>query len=129
MHINYGSSRPGVALVDGITVCIHLQGAIEVRAFFYRAFAVVVDATAPEYGFALIVGALQFKPRIVGVDRTAGEEVADFFRADYHIHAYRISSADAWLGSIQWRGNRQGFRFVGRSDFCLRFLAHCKSRR
>ena len=89
MHVHHGPGGPCIALVDAIAVRIHLQRAIEVRAFLHRAFAVVLDASTPEYGLALVVSAFQFEPGIVGVHRAAGKEVSDFLGADHDIHAYR----------------------------------------
>jgi len=62
-----------------------------VSAFFDRTLAVALDHAAPENCLTSVVRALQFEPRIVSVDRAAGEKVADLFSADDDIYAHCIA--------------------------------------
>src|SRR5438270_3640754 len=70
------ASGPCIPLVDGIAVRIDLQGAVEMSSLFHGAVSVVFDHAAPEDGLAIVIGALEFEPGVVGVDRPAGEKVS-----------------------------------------------------
>src|SRR5713226_10728784 len=70
MDVDNGTSRPGVAFIDGIAVPINLQGAIEVRTRLDRALAIVFDSSAPDNRFTFFVGDLQLKPDIESDHRT-----------------------------------------------------------
>jgi hypothetical protein len=112
-HIYDGARGPGIALVDGIAVCVDLQRTIEMRAFFHRTFAIILDHATPEDCLALVVDALQFKPRVVGVDGAAGEKVSDLLGANDDIDADGIAAAQRRLHAVQrgsdWRS------FAGRA--------------
>ena len=110
VDVNHGARGPGVALVDGIAVAIDLQRAVKVRALFHRTVAVVFDHAAPENGLALLVGSLQFEPGVVGIDGAAGKKVADLFRADNHVDAHGITTADNGLHPAERRGDGSNLR-------------------
>src|SRR5262249_14865100 len=74
------ATGPGVALVNWISMGIHLQGTIKMRALLHWAFSTVFHPAAPEHNAAFVVGGFQFQPCIVGVNRASGEEVAHLAR-------------------------------------------------
>ena len=100
-NVHYRARRPGIALVNRIAVRIHLQGTIEVRSLFDRAFAVVIDLAAPENRLALVVDSFEFEPGIVGINRAAGEEVADALSAYHHVYAHGITAPHRRLDTIE----------------------------
>jgi hypothetical protein len=101
-NIDDRARGPCIALVDGIAVRIDLQRTIEVGAFFDGTLATVFDHARPENGLASVVGAFEFQPGIVGIDRAAGKEVADFLGAYDDVHANRIAPAQRRLHFIEW---------------------------
>src|SRR5580692_3882917 len=129
MHIHHGARGPGITFVDAIAMRINLQRAIEVRAFLHRAFAIILDAAAPEYSLALVVRRLQFEPGIVGIYRTTGKEMADFLGADHDIDSDRISAAKGRMHTVQRRRDWKGIEFLTRNSLRLCLFADRKSRR
>ena len=119
-HIDHRARGPCIALVDGIAVLIDLQRAIEMRAFFHRTFAVIFDHSTPEDSLILVVRSFEFEPGVVGVYSTAGEEVADFFRAHDNLYAHRVSAAKDRPHAIKRRGNRSRLAGCGGNlSFCF----------
>ncbi len=104
---------------------VNLQRAIEVRALLHRAFAVVLDHTAPENGLAFVVSGFQFQPGVIGVHGTAGKEVADFLSAHHNIHALSVSATYDRLHAIQRSGNGRRFGRC-RGDLRFRFFSDGK---
>ena len=88
---------------------VDLQRAIEMSTFFYRSLAAVFDHSRPKNRLPLIVRSLQFKPRVVSVDRATGEKVPNFFCSNHHIHAHRVTTAQRRLRFIQWRRDGRDF--------------------
>ena len=90
----------------------------------HRALAVVLDHATPENCLALVVGALQFEPRVIGIDGAAGEEVTDLLRAHDDIHANRVTAAHCgctrFSGAVIGAASPRGLR----RDFRLRFFAN-----
>ena len=111
------------AFVDGVAVRIDLQRTIKMRALVDGPVAVVLYHAAPEDGLALIVGSLEFQPRVVSIDSAAWEEVADFFCAHDHIHAHRIAPTQRRLNPIQRSRDGNGFAPRIARDFALRLFA------
>src|SRR5437879_1902494 len=86
-HVHYGTSGPCVSLVNRMSMLVELKGAIEMRAFFYRAFTIIVHPSAPEQCLAAIIHGFQFQPGIVRIHGAAREKMADAARAHYYIYA------------------------------------------
>ena len=124
-HVHDGARGPGVALVDRIAVRIDLERAIKVRALIDRAFAVVLHHAAPENRAAFVVVAFQFEPAIEGIDRAAGEEMADALGAHHNIDANCVAAADGGLHAVERRGDgaASALDWAGR-DFRFRFFSH-----
>ena len=74
----------------------------------------------------LVVSALQFEPRVEGIDGAAGEKVADFLRAHHHIHADRVSAAQRRLHQVQRRCYRNRFSGGLGWHFSFSFFANGK---
>src|SRR5579872_2047148 len=129
MHINHRSRGPRISLVDAVAARIYLQRAVEMRALLHRAFAVVFDASAPEYGLAFVVGSLQFEPGIVGINRATRKEMPDFLGSNHHIHPNRISSTDGWLYAVEGRCDWNDLSVHTRGDLHLRLFADREGRR
>src|ERR1051326_2208287 len=105
---------------------INLQRAVEMRTLLDWAMAVVFYHAAPEDGLAFIVFAFQFEPRIVGIDGTAGEEVANFFRAHDYVHAHRIAAPQRRQHAVQRRRDGSGLSRRFWINFALRFFPNRK---
>src|SRR5260370_30978023 len=105
------------------------------RAGFNRAFAVVLDFTAPEKYLALFVRGLQLEPDVKGIDRTSWEEMADFAGSNDHIHEIIVATAHGSLHTTERRsdGPRFALGSLRRSEVCFfadgesggKFLAIC----
>ena len=104
-HKKRAAGLPGVAFVDVISVAVQQIRTIEVRARIDGAFPVVGHFAAPEYGFTSGVNAYQFQPHIKGVDRAAGEKMADFPRADDGVEANGVARLERDRRTIQGRGH------------------------
>ena len=128
-NVNHRTRRPGVSFIDGIAVPIDLQRTIEVRAGLDRAFAVVLDFSAPENRLPFFIGSLQLKPDVECVHSAAGEKMPDLARPYDHIHAGVIASLDCCVGAID--RSRDGADFSRRSfrQRNIRFFANRESRR
>ena len=125
-HIHYRPCGPGVALIDGVTMRIDLQGAIEVGAFFHRPLAIALYHATPENSLPFFIRALQFKPRVVSIDRAAGEKVSHLLGADDDIHPHCIAASQGRLYAIQRSGDGRNFSARARSDFGFRLFADRK---
>ncbi len=72
--------------------------------------------------------AFQFEPGVVGIDRAAGEKMANFLGAHDDIDAHGVAAAQRGLYEVQGSGDRWNSSaracFRTRSDFGFRFLAH-----
>src|SRR5207245_1216644 len=123
MHIDNSARCPGVALVDRISVGVHLERTIEVRALFNRTFAFLLNHPTPKDGLTLIICSLQFEPGVIGIDRAAGEEVADFLCTNHHVTPYGIAAAKRWLNTIQRSGNWHRFAHSAGRNLRLGFLS------
>src|SRR5205823_14591719 len=86
-HVHHGTSGPCVSLVNRMSMLVELKCAIEMRAFFYGAFTIIVHASAPEQCLAAIINSLQFQPGIIRIYGAAREKMADAAGAHYYIHA------------------------------------------
>ena len=75
--IDESAGSPGVSLVDGVAVSVHQQGPVKVCAFLHRAFAAVFHHPAPVEHLAFVVRRHQFEPHVEGINRAAGEKVAE----------------------------------------------------
>src|SRR6267154_1815168 len=95
-------------------------------ALFHRAFAVVFHHSAPENGLALVIGAFELQPRIVGIDRAPRKEMADLLRPNDHVDTNGFAAPQGRLYFIQWRGHRRHFTVGVRRDLALRFFSYCK---
>src|SRR5690348_10815468 len=64
MDINDGTFSPGIAFIDGITVIVNQQRAIELRARVNGTIAVIFSArsTAPENSAAVFIFGLKLQP-------------------------------------------------------------------
>src|SRR5438445_607080 len=128
MHVNCGAIRPGISLVDRISVRIDEQRLIKMRPFFDGPFAVVLDLAAPEKRLPLFIKSLQLKPYVEGIDSSTGEKVADLARANDNIDADVIAPTHRSIHAAEWGSN--GARLAGRAirQRSFRFLAHRKCR-
>src|ERR1700676_3571624 len=99
------------------------------RALFDRAFAIVLDHAAPENRLSLVVDTFEFEPGIVGIDRAAGEEMADAIGANYNIDADGVAATDGGLHAIERGGNASGLNIGTRAgrNFRFCFLSHGES--
>ena len=118
-HVHDGARGPGVALVDRIAVRIHLKRAIEVRALFYRAFAIVPNHATPENRLALVVDTFEFEPGIVGVDGASRKEMAYAFGTNYNFDANGVAATDGGLHAVERRSDKS--RLNGRTGRDFRF--------
>ncbi len=123
-YVHDGARSPGVALVDGIAMGVHLERAVEVRTLFDRALAVILDHAAPEDRLAFVVDTFQLEPGIVGIDGAAGKEMSDSLGTHHDIDANGVAETDGGLHAVQRRGDGSSLgRSAGR-DFCFRFFSH-----
>src|SRR6267143_4537365 len=95
-------------------------------ALFHRALAVVFNHSAPEDDLALVIGAFELKPRIVGIDRATGKEMADLLRPNDHVDTNGFAALQGRLYFIQGRGHRRNFTVGVCSDLALRFFSYGK---
>ena len=109
-----------------MSVLIHLKCAIEVCALFYRAFAVIGHASAPENGLAFIIYGLQFQPGIVGIHSAARKEVSNGAGARYHVDAHCVSAPYHALHPVQGRGYGHDFVVGDGCCFGFCFFSHGK---
>src|SRR5271166_3881435 len=97
------------------------------RAGIHRPFAIVTDTPAPENRLALIVKRLQLDPGIEGIDRAAGEKMADLAGTNYNINPNAVPAANGRTGLVQ----RGGYRNCRPGSFAcgwhLSFLADGES--
>src|SRR6266704_7083858 len=93
-------------------------------ALFHRARAVVFNHSAPEDGLALVIGAFELQPRIVGIDRATGKEMADFLRPNDHVAANGFAAPQGRLYFVQWRGHRRNFTVGVCRDLALRCFSY-----
>ena len=73
---------------------VEQQAAIEVRVRIDRPFTVVGHRAAVQNRAALVVLRFQFDPDVEGVNRAAGEEVADLARAHDDLEPYGVAAPD-----------------------------------
>src|ERR1700683_2589048 len=106
-HIHHRARRPCVALVDGITMGVDLQRAVEVRALFDRTLATILNHAAPEEGLALVVSGFQFEPRVISVDSPAGETVSNLLRSPAYTYAASVAASQCWLHTVQRSRDRR----------------------
>src|ERR1700682_3643210 len=95
-------------------------------ALFHRALAVVLNHAAPEDSLALVIGAFELQPRIVGIDRAPGKEVADLLGPNDHVDTNGFAAPQGRLYFIQWGGHRRNFTVGVCRDLALRFFSYCK---
>src|SRR6185437_14615701 len=96
------SSRgPGIPPSDRVAVLVNQQRAIEMRSGINWTVAIVLDAAAPENDASLVIGRLQRKPAVEGVNRSAREEVAKFHRAQYDVNTHGVTGANCRVHTIQ----------------------------
>src|SRR5207249_11567032 len=93
-HVGDGARAPRVPLVDDVAVLVEQQAAIEVRLRIDRPFTVVGHRAAVQNRAALVVLRFQFDPDVEGVNRAAGEEVADLARAHDDLEPYGVAAPD-----------------------------------
>ena len=118
---------PGIPLVDRIARPIELVGLVEVRTGLNRPLAAVGDFAAPVNHPAVRIPALQLQPDVEGVDRAAGEEMADAPRPDDHVHARGRPGRELRLGLVDRRGHLADVADEHR-PLLLGFLAHRETR-
>src|SRR5208282_2163373 len=109
------------------------ERAIEVRAFFDRALAVIFGHAAPEHRLAFVVDTYQFEPGVVGIDGAAGEEMADALGSHHDIDTDGVAAADGGMHAVKRSSDRRGGGSsslrVGAGpgrDFGFRFFSHCE---
>src|SRR5260370_9033710 len=95
-RVYHSPARPGIALVNGIPMGIHLERTIKMGTLLHWTFAVVFHSAAPEQNSVFVVGGLQFQPGIVCVDSASGEEVTHFSRAHDDFHQDRVAATNGW---------------------------------
>src|ERR1700732_1352261 len=95
-------------------------------ALFHWALAVVFHPSAPENGLALVIGALELQPRVVGIDRATRKEMPALLRPNDHVDANGFAASQGRLYFIQWRGHRRNFTVGVCRDLALRFFSYCK---
>src|SRR5258708_3145066 len=122
-HIDHSARSPGIPLVDGIAVGVDLQRAVEVRAFFYRAFAAIFDCAAPENCLPFVVDGFQFKPCVVSVDRATGKKMSDLFCAHDYIHAYSVAATQRRLNTVEGSSDGSNLPTGFGGYFALSFFA------
>src|SRR6202030_4347123 len=91
-----------------------------------RTLAVVFNHSAPENGLAFVIGGFELQPRIVGIDRATGKEMADLLRPNNHVDTNRFAAPQGRLYFIQWCGHRRNFTVGVCSDLALGFFSYGK---
>src|SRR6266567_3584518 len=96
MHKNSRPTRPRIAFVDDVAVGVDLLRAVEMRAGFDWAFAVILDFATPEKYLTFFIGGLQLEPDIECVHRAARKKVANFAGSNDHVHQVVVAATTTW---------------------------------
>src|SRR3984893_5014470 len=128
MYVYRSAIRPGISFVDRVPVRIDEQRLVEMRAFFHRALAVLLDLTTPEERLTLFIDRLQLEPNIECVDRSAGKEVPDLARSNDYVDPHIVAAAHSSIHAAERRGDRPGFTSRTARQRGIRFLAHREAR-
>src|SRR5258706_11453691 len=99
---------------------------VEMRPFFDRALAIILDLAAPEKLLPLFIDGLQLEPHIEGIDRPAGEKVADLARSNDYVDANVVTPPHGSIHATERRSD--GARLAGGAIWqrSLGFLAPSK---
>src|SRR5258708_38552632 len=97
MYKNSCPTRPRVAFVDDVATGVDLLRAVEMRAGFDWAFAVIFDFATPEKDLAFFIGGLPLEPDIECVHRAARKKVATFAGSTNHFHQAILPTTPASL--------------------------------
>ena len=97
-------------------------------ALLDRAMAVVLDHAAPENRLPLVVGSLQFQPRVVRIDGAAGKEMSNLLCTYDNIDSHRIATSKRRLHTIQRSRNWRCFsgRLARNFGFCFLAYRECR---
>src|SRR5262249_45655972 len=127
-RVHHGATGPGVTLVDGISMSVHLERAIEMRALLDGSLAVVFHLAAPEQDVIFIIGRLQLQPGVISVNRAAWEEVAHLPRAYDDFNHDGLAAANRWRNSVEGSTDGQGLS-IGFCGVDFSFFTYGKCRR
>ena len=111
-YVGDRARRPGIALVDGISMLVQQEAAVEVGARLHRTSPLVFDAAAVENDPSPVVHRLELDPHVERVDGPAGEEMPDLSRAHDDLEADRLAPPHGRIDAIErsqhvgrWREN------------------------
>src|SRR5215475_5229611 len=94
---------PGIPFIDGISVAVELQRAIEVCALFDGTLSAVFDHAAPEDDAPGVVGSLKLEPHIESVDCASRKEMSNLACANDDVHSVRLPGSHYRFHTIERR--------------------------